>query len=390
MAKIITNLFGELALLPIPARVPLRETLEWRTDLMTSFNGTENRLRLRNHPRQTFLYNLPETASVKPSAFIAQYGALGLKWAVPLWAEAQHLGTVLMNLQTILCDTTNYDLRAQSLALLYQNATQWQVVEIDTVATGELTLVGYTDAFQNAYLIPLRLGHIEGSPERTSNGYEAETQLRFEIEDIQALAEDAPAQFLGRDLYLTPGLFTNDALSHEISTRVDRVDYALGKVARRTPWRYNRDTRPKNVLCEGAAEVRAYRKWLMRRAGRFRPFWEPTFENDLRHKASGTVTNVLPVQAADGLLDWLPLRNHIAVLTSGGTWLCRTINSAALKTGDASTVELTLDSALNVAAGNIHAVSFLGLRRLDTDRVELNWRGNSVVASTVNTVEIQP
>lgn len=390
MAKIITNLFGELALLPIPARVPVRETLEWRTDLMTSFNGTENRLRLRNHPRQSFQYSLPETAGVKPSAYLAQYGALGRKWAVPLWAEAQPLGMVLMNLQTILCDTTNYDLRAQSLALLYQSATQWQVVEIDAVTTGELTLVGYTEAFQNAYLVPLRLGHIEGSPERTSNGYEAETRLRFEIEDTQALVEEVPAQFLGSDLYLTPGLFSNGSLGHEISTRVDRADYVLGKVARRTPWRYNRDTRPKRVLCEGAAEVRAYRKWLMRRAGRFRPYWEPTFENDLRHKTSGTVTTVLPVWAADGLLDWLPLRNHIAVLTAGGTWECRTVSNAALKVGDASTVELTLSSSLNVAAANIHAVSFLGLRRLDTDRVELNWRGNSVVASTVNVVEIQP
>ncbi len=390
MAKIVTNLFGELALLPIPARAPLQEILEWRTDVMTSFNGTEKRLRLRNHPRQTFLYRYPETADIKPAAFITQYGALGSKWAIPLWAEAQYIGVVLANLQTISCDTTNYDLRAQSLALLYQNATKWQVIEINTVAPGELTLVGYTNAFQNAYLIPLRVGRVEGSFKRTSNGYEAETQVRFEVEDPQALTEDVPTQFLGFDLYLTPGLFMNEALSHEISTRVDKVDYALGKVAHRTPWRHNRDIRPKHVLCKGAAEIRSYRRWLMRRAGRFRPYWEPTFENDLRHKASGTVTNVLSIHAADGFLDWLPFRNHVAVLTAEGVWLCRTIIDAAPKPGDISTVELTLDSALNIAATNIRAISFLGLRRLDTDLVELNWRGNSVVTSTVNTVEIQP
>jgi len=110
----------------------------------------------------------------------------------------------------------------------------------------------------------------------------------------------------------------------------------------------------------------------------------------LRHKASGTVTNVLSIHAADGFLDWLPFRNHVAVLTAEGVWLCRTIIDAAPKPGDISTVELTLDSALNIAATNIRAISFLGLRRLDTDLVELNWRGNSVVTSTVNTVEIQP
>lgn len=389
MAKVQTR-FGELALLPLPARVPVRELLEWKTDLMTSFNGTEKAIQLRNHPRTTLTYILPETAAVKPRAYLTQYGALGRRWAIPLWCEAQHIGGLPLNTRTIQCNTELYDLRAGGLALLWQSYDRWELVEIEAVAPGEITLTDYAGAFSAAFLVPVRVGHIDGSPERSSNGYEAETSVRFEIEDTKALAEDVPAQFLGHDLYLEPGLMSASSYGQEITTRVDRVDYELGKVARRTPWRYNRDRRPRHVVCNGPAEVRAFRRWLMRRAGRFRPYWSPTFENDLRHKSTGTVTDKLLVEARDGLLDWLPLRNHIAVQTLAGDWLCRTVTAAVPLPGNASTIELTLDTALNVPAQSIATVSFLGLRRLDTDRVELNWLGNSVLRCTVNTLEIQP
>ncbi len=388
MAKVTTALFGDLAFLPFPAQAPMTEVLEWNTDLMTSFNGTENRIQLRNHPRQTLTYEIAERQVGKLRAYLTYYDAMRLKWAVPLWAEVQFLGTVVTNTQIISCNTTNYDFRAGSLALLYQNNDVWQVVSVAEVGADSITIEGYTDGFQSAYLMPVRLGYIRDNVERSSNGYEGDTKVRFEIEDILALPESIPGQFLGSDLYLEPGLFADGRQAQTLTTRTDRVDYELGLVDLRRPWKYNRDIRVKHVICDGAAEVRAWRRWLMRRAGRLRAYWEPTFENDLRHTSTGTVTDKLWINHTDGFNQWGNGRTHIAIRTFSGVWYCRTVTGIA--TPAPAVVQLSLDTALNIPASSIQQVSFIGLRRLDTDRVELNWLGNSVIRASVNTVEIRP
>lgn len=386
MAKITTSL-GDFAFLPFPAQAPMRENLEWKTDLMQSFNGTEKAIQLRNHARQSFNYDIPEGNVSKLRAYLTYYGAMRLKWAVPVWAEVQHLGTVIANTQTILCDTVNYDLRLNGLALLWQSPDLWQVVEIVAMDATSITIDGFTVAFQNAYLLPVRVGRVRDNITRASNGFEGSTSIIFEVEDNLALDATVPAQFLGNDIYLDPTLFNDGLISTALTTRTDRIDYELGLVENRYPWNFNRDLRPRHMLANGPAEVRALRGWLMRRAGRFRRFWEPTYENDLRNASTGTLTNKLRVNPADGYTDWPPNRNHIAV-NAGGVWLARTVTGIATPTP--GVLELTLDSNLNIQASTIRAISFLGLRRLDTDRVELNWLGNSVLRATVNTVEIQP
>lgn len=388
MAKIATNLFGELALLPFPAEAPVSETLEWMTDLLVSFNGTEEAIPLRNHPRQRFIYEIPEQPVDKLRSYIAFYNGLKLRWAIPMWTEGQFVGGVVINTQTIPVDTTNVDFRANSLALLYQNQDKWQVVEIASVAADSITIVGFTQAFQSAYLVPVRLGYLDGNVDRSSNGFSNRTKVRFELTDHQALPEAAPPQFLGDDLYVVPGLLNGSTQEQVLTTQVDRIDYDLGLVERRYPWINPRDRRPKYVVLDGLDEVRDFKAFLMRRQGRFRRFWEPTFERDLRHANTGLVESILKIQAADGFTDYTPTRLHIAVATADGTWHCRTVSSVA----DPSfgVVDLTLDTPLNIQASTIRFVSYLGLRRLDTDRVELNWIGGGVVRAGIATVEIQP
>lgn len=388
MAKITSNLFGELAVLPFPSKAPMTETLEWLTDVLTSFNGTESRTQLRNNPRHRLVYEIPEQRLDKLRSYLTFYGGNRSRWAVPHWAEVQFLGPVVVGTTDLLCNTENFDFRENSLAMLWQSTTNWQIVEIGTIEPGVLHLTGFTQGYTNAYLLPVRIGALDGDVQRVSNGYNGASKIAFELSDNKALAETIPGQYLGNDLYLEPGLFADDSISSEVTTRVDKIDYDLGVVDRRYPWANNRDQRPKHSLCEGAAEVRAYRQWLMRRAGRLRPYWEPTFENDLTVRSVGTVLNKLNIDADDGFQDWERQRKHIAVRMKDGSWLCREVTAVA----DPSfgMVELTLDTALNVPAASILFVSFLGLRRLDTDRVELNWIGNGVMRSTVNTVEIEP
>ena len=164
MAKVTTTLFGDLALLPIEASVPCTETLDWKTEVVEHYDGTEKREQLRTDPRQSLMYRISETTNNKIAAYLVEYGALSLDWIVPVWIEQQIIGATLIGATTlVLPDVSIYDFRDNSLAYLYESPVKWQVLEISTVdtLTNTLTLTTPLELFTNAKLMPARLGIIK-------------------------------------------------------------------------------------------------------------------------------------------------------------------------------------------------------------------------------------
>lgn len=387
MAKITTQLFGELAILPRQAEAPIKETLEFLTDVMESYNGTEQRLQLRTKARQTFDYTVPLQSWHMAAAFNTEYGAIRKRWAVPIWTEAQYVGTVAQNAPTIACDTTNYDLRSQSLALLYAGCDKWQVIEIATAETGVITLLGGVTGVVGAWLLPVRLGWIANTIDKPTNGHNGKSQLIFEIDDTLPLSSDAPPQYLGNDIYYEVGLLSGDAVDRSLEQRLDENDFDLGPIERRTTWANARFATPFRRVINGAAEMRAYKNFLYRRAGKFRAFWQPSFEVNMRPMNTGVIASTLVIKS-DSYIDYGSIRKNIAIQTMAGAWLLRTVSNPIQINADS--VQLTLSSALNINVANIARISYLGLNRFDADRIELNWIGNGVAESTVRILELTP
>lgn len=386
MPAVITATKGNLALLPLQPQAPATETLKWKTDVLQSHNGTEQRIQVRALPRQGFSYSLPSQHSEVARTLNLLYGAIREAHAVPVWTESQFIGVVAPGQVALTAVVDKYDFRNASLALLWQSPRQWQVLEIDTVGSGVLNLNSTTVSFNAAYLMPLRVGRISGSGKRKSNGYSAEHRLDFDIDDNVAFSPPIPQQYKGQDIYYDEILFEGTSIPDEVSRREDIADFELGLVSVRSPWLYSQIRRPYNKVLEGASEVWQFRQWLHRRAGRYRAFWQPSFENDLLLKSSGTITNTVRIEAND-YLTWAQDRKHLAFL-SNGVWSPREVLSISQINPDL--LELTLDSALNLAANSISRISYLGLKRLDTDNVELNWIGAGVCQVSINMLEISP
>lgn len=387
MAKVTTQLFGQLAIVPRQVETPVRETLEFLTDLMEAYNGNEQRLQLRTKARQTYAYTMPLQAWHTAGAFNTEYGAIRKRWAVPIWTEAQYVGTVLSNAPAIVCDTTNYDLRDESLAMLYAGCDKWQVVEIASAEPGQINLLSNVNGFVGAWLVPVRLGWIAGTVEKPTNGHNGKSTLTFEIDDTIALTPDVPPQYLGNDIYYEAGLLSGDTISRTVEKRLDKNDFDLGLVERRTPWTNTRFGTPYRRQIIGASEMREFKKWLYRRAGKFRPFWLPSFEVNMRPLNTGTITTTLLINA-DSYIDYAAVRTNIAIQTTAGAWLLRTVSNPVQI--DASRIQLTLSSALNINVANIARICYLGLHRFDADRIEINWIGNNVAESEVRILELNP
>lgn len=390
MSLVTTTLFGQLTILPIPSQVPLGERLSWLTDIIPAEDGGEDRKQVRNLPRRRYDYNLPANHTEYQRAFNTLYGARAAQWAVPMWTEAQQVGTISGGLSNIPCNTDYYDFRADSLALLWASPRDYQVVEIQTVnagSPGSIDLYGTTLAISNAWLIPVRIGHLIGDVSRSTNSFNGELRVAFDLEDLNELAVSAPTQYLSDDIYFDEWLFSGSSFTDKLIQRVDYVDESLGVVAYRSPWTNGRVARPMRKILETPEEVYGFRQFLFRRAGRYRPFWQPSFDQDLRPTSTGTVTDTLRINRDD----WdshASNRTHIAIEDADGNWYARNIDSTA--PAGATQLDLTLDSAINVAAESIVRVSYLGLKRLEPDVVDFDWIGGGICQTQIRILELSP
>lgn len=386
MAKITTQLFGELAILPYQAEAPLKESLEFLTDVIKAQDATEERLQMRSMPRQSFNYSIPLQAWRTAAAFNTEYGAIRKNWAVPIWTEAQYVGTIGAGLLELPCNTLLYDLRPQSLAMLYNVCGDFQVIEIDEVFSDHVTLLADTEYVAGAWLMPVRKGWIQGNVDKPTSGHNGKSSLIFVIDDSPTITPAVPAQYLGDDIYYNVPLLNSGSLSASLSQQQDITDMSLGPVARRTNWNRPQYGKPWRTLLTTPQEIRSYREFLYRRAGKFRRFWFPTFENNMRVTNTGTITTTLVIKS-DSFIDYASLRTHIAI-EANGVWYPRVISDPIQI--DAEQVQFTLSSALNIAADSITRTSYLGLHRFDADRIELNWQGGGVVESNVQVLELSP
>lgn len=386
MAKITTQLFGDLAFLPFQAEVPITEVIEFMTDVIVSHNGLEQNVKLRANPRHRVRYSIPEQPKNKQRSFNTQYAALTKQWAVPMWSEPQYIGAVVSGNLSISCVTDNYDYRNNSLAFLYESDTKFQVLEIDTVSSGILNLLNTTDEFSNAWLMPMRRAFIDNGINKRTNGYNGSSEINYEIEDLITLPETVPTQFQGNDIYFDVVLTDDGYRQLSIESKLDIHDQELGLISRRAPWTHNRIGKSNHFILTSAQEMRSFKSWLMRRCGKLRPFWQPSFESDIRLKSTGTITNTI-VAYLDDMQDWQSIiRPHIAIQLRDGSWLTRSV-TVILAGADAT---LTLDSNLNINSSLIEKICFLGLHRLDSDSIEINWIGNCVAKSSIRTIELLP
>lgn len=375
---------------PYQSYKPNIETLEWKTDVLISNKGTEQRVRLRGAPRQFINQAYPVPAEEMAHAKNIMHGWLGNRWAVPAWQQSQIVGALSSGITVILCDGENYDLREEGLVQLWDSNTVNEIIEIQTVTPTQITLSRPTvNTYSNCHLLPAYAGRVLGDIQRPTTAYNAVIKVRYQILDNKRLVVPTPDQYLTYDIYFDE-LYsdTNGSITDNLSTRVDVVDFETGDVDFYAPWDNIRIARPYKLTSDGPEESWAMREFLHRRAGRLRPFWLPSFESDMRLEMSGLVSSTLIIHDDDYRSLGIG-QNHIAIkLIADGGWHPREITGTSL--GGGGLINVAIDTPLSVDASEIEFISFLGLKRFNADRIPINWVGNSVCTISVPTIEIKP
>lgn len=372
-------------------REPVMERLAYLTDVLAHRDGTEQRVRLRQTPRREIEYLVTLTGAQAARLDAALWGWQARVWALPIWTDPHILPAALSAGATSVTVPTQYkDYAADHLAMLVADDGSHEVVEVATVLSGSLTLARPTAATWPAgtRLFPARLARLPAQVKVARHSAAvAEATLRFAIEPMQALGgiEGAAAtQYLAEDVYLTAPNWAG-ALDGDVERAMQIIDGQTGPLAVDDPAGQPAIVRTYRWLLQGRPAISAHRFWLLARSGRLKPGWVPTWTRDLELAVTaGSSATTLIVQDI-GYRTWYaqaPGRRDLAVRLPSGAWALRRIVGADQVVAGQERIQI--DSALGVAIDPGAWITFIGLHRLDADRVEMAWHSAEVVQMAAN------
>jgi hypothetical protein len=295
-----------------------------------------------------------------------------------MWPYMQSVGDVTSGQTVISCDTTITDFI--DTALLY-GPEGYEVVSIDSQTDTTITLTAGASALDDAYVMPVRTGFVKGDPSLDTNGQSGSVSITFVVQDVAAIAPATPAQYDGEDIYTDPGIKDGTFVPTTLSQLQEINDFGIGLVAQSTPWLKLRHSKPLDTIVKTRDDLREYEEFLFRRAGKYRGFYMPSFDNDMRLQSTGAITTVIDVEN-----DELESADNIAVLDTSGTWHMRGVTDVTEI--DQNTVRLTLDSSLEMDATEIAMLSFLRYNRLDNDVVNIAHMAPGIARSQLRITTI--
>lgn len=357
----------------------VQESLAWSTEVLraTATARTYHRS-LRLTPRRAFSFRVGANAGTRRLAAMLLAGYSG-PWLLPIWPDVQRLAmSIPAGTLHIPCDPTGRDFSAGGKALIYTDATRWDVVDIDQVAGDHLQLAVTTPTQATAAgtrLYPLRRSRLAGSPEETMRSDDvSRSTLSFDIAEAcswPALAE--LTMHLGH-----PVLDARPDESTDPDSSVERllqnVDYGTALPFVHDLARAGLRTQKSTWKLSGRARHTWFRSLLYTLSGRAMPMWLPSWAADLM--PVGTVaanSPMLQIEWAGYTLYGLGRTNRsdLRIELYDGTVLYRRITAA---TAAGAIETLVLDQPLastEIPALRIRLISFLALCSLASDEVEI-------------------
>lgn len=361
------------------------EWLEWKTDVLRAYAGQEQRVMLRQDPRRRFTFSyLFQDANRNALLNALLWGWQQRIFAVPVAMDKGYLAADLALGSTVIPVSTSYlDYDADGLVLLWSSYQSLEACEIQSVASGAITLKKPT---QNAWskgtrVYPLRLARLGQKVDLTRpTGTIGLSSLDWWLEPGSAVGPNTSGTsswpvYQGLEV-LTQVPNRADDLVDAIERDWTEVDGETGFVEVDAHTSGPETGRVYFWLLNGRQAIADFKAWLDVRKGKVTPFWMPTWSQDFEQAQDLPALNANFVVKAMGYSRYYaqhPSRRDLAFIPWVGTPSFRRITASAESAGNTET--LTLDSTFPsiVKASDWKAICFLVQVRLDQDQIELVW-----------------
>lgn len=131
----------------------IKETLQWKTDVIISRDGSERRMLLRNRPRRTFGYKFTLNGKAEALGFVNWCGQnLGRKILIPILHQQLRTAREFLSGETLIFgDQDISNLFLSNLQPLENSSMMFELREFATIKQGEILIVDRSGNFQRNY-----------------------------------------------------------------------------------------------------------------------------------------------------------------------------------------------------------------------------------------------
>lgn len=357
---------------------PINETLEFATDILESYDGSEQRIELRSAPRQRIEFEVLTEGVEDTKLRGLLFDWLPRVFGLPIWWEMRRVTTAPTAGDNIIqVSTLNADFREGGLMMIYQDSSKYEVIGIADMDSTSITLDtdlanSYT---RKAVVIPVRTVYAAPTANRSVTATNvARTQVAFTTIDNEDLSSSSSANtYLGKVL-LDDANFMDGAYNESFQTRIFALDTVTGKVLQVSGWDQSKALLRKRWEVTTAADLWRIRRLLHSFHGNRVSFWLPSFRNDLQVNqtiAASTPTILIEhcnyTQIYKGRVPYTDIR---VVLKNGTTYVRRIIDSNVDGANEVLTVNAPLSTS-PIFVEDIERCEFVQLVRINNDRAKL-------------------
>lgn len=382
-----------MATWPYRPQLPLREALEWNTDITRCYT-TEYRQCLRTMPRMTWTHEYQLDYDDKAVAVELSRNNAHLDIDVPEWQSlvdiiATSAGTATLPIPGA---ATIPAYKAGGKAIIWESNANFEVVTVSGVSTNSISISATTRNHGKATVCPLRSCEILNPLEcdlKPADFVTATAVFRCNItEDLTPTYGEGIgyAEYLDIQVVTdTVELFSGAKETTERDLAV--LDSVVGIVDRRPVYAAPNRTGVLAWYCGDRAELWNRRRWLHSRKGRQKNFWAPSWNADVvitRDITGGDTT--LEIAACNFASTFATPCDFAIIAPDGGIWPVRVTGATA---GSAGRELLALESAFvgAVSLANIATTCKLTLSRFGTDSIEIHHLTGGQATVAVSVVE---
>ena len=371
-------------------QAPIKETLLFKTDILEINDGTEQRINVREAPRQMFQFTVrTDDNRSRDSINALLFDWQGRVFGVPVWFEQKPLEAPLaINDTTIQVDTANADFRAGGLAMIYDNDFAQEVLEILTVNPTNLELdVGVGQAFDaiNTIVVPVRtaLTKAQLTQARYAIGptdfkIEFTTLDNIDLADASAFATyQGAGQTVAKPLIDRVNFMKGATVGEGIRRKVTRLDPETGPPTQISPWGKGKPTFAYGFEAKSFLETWEFRLLLHFLKGSQLAFYVGTGRRDF--KSTGDISDTatqLDVQAFGftQFVQEVTPRSDLQVIRLDGTASQHEITGSSEVSETVERITITPGITPALPLVELDRIEFLTLNRLSNDQAVFSHR----------------
>jgi len=394
---VLTVVGSRLVLFQFEPDGEITETLQWYTDVMEAYDGTEQRFQLRGAPRQRIEFEVITEEGVDDTRLrAALFDWLPRVWGVPIWWEMRRFNT-LPNPgdDQLSVSTANGDFRDGGLVMIYQDKDTYEVIGVDAVAP---TLITLTSNIINTYnarsvVIPVRTAYMAPQVNRSKWPTNvARTSVAFEtIENID-LADTTGSVIYDGKVILTDANFIDNTGAEGMDQKITVVDAGTGRPYQISGADRSRMRPRKRWEVTTAADLWRVRKLLHAFHGNRTSFFLPSFRNDfvIEDTIGGDSSSVRVKHTSYTQLirTRRPFADLRLVLNDGTYFVRRIVSSNVDGTSEVINVNSPFRST-PIFVEDVHRIEIVSLVRIANDRAKLTHRRAGTATVDINLVSVK-